>query len=501
MGKKTGPLQMTEDQRQQLETWVRGKTTPQRVAFRAHICILAADGLPVTDIAQRMNTSRPTVLVWKKRFEEQGPEGLVRDAPRGPSPRKLDEATTEAIIETTLNSTPPDSEHWTTRALAKALGVSNATVARIWKSHGIKPKKKKGRRSAKDKPVKETGSELRAVYFDPPIHALIVSAGPWPITPIRREKGVGLSGEHYPDTGSEKELDCTLCFHAALNLLNGGLPDQRGDRPNPEDFGKFLRRVEEEIPGGQEIHVVLLGSARQSYPDSQHAFQHGRFHVHAYPSWTLTEETLEDVVLRSTGIPLIQGTAGDVHDVISEIDRFVRGLGTKQEPFVWVKSTDNIPRQPDGCKVILETIRRLGWLMMNRMRSTWRHSEEVPLQEEIPMKWKEKFESWFAAVAFAEEGEHETARQIAGTPIPETREVPKILPSLTTTFAAAAFAEENCHEMALEMLAGTRRRNSFLEAVGLKGVRVRYVVAPAEPSFAEAVGLAGVKFRMVAFQL
>jgi hypothetical protein len=206
-------------------------------------------------------------------------------------------------------------------------------------------------------------------------------------------------------------------------------------------------------------------------------------------------------MIRSTGVSLVRGTAGDVRDVISQIDRFVRGYDANPGPFVWLKRTDAVTEHKDGCKVILETIRQLGWFMANRVHSTWRYPREVPFHEEIPMKWKDKIESWFAAVAFAEEGEHETARQIAARPIPEVGEVPRILPSFSTTFAAAAFAEENCPEMALEILYGTRRRNSFLDAVGLAGVRVRYALAPAEPSFAEVVGLAGARFRVVTMQL
>lgn len=501
MGKKTGILEMTADQRQQLETWIRGKTTPQRVVFRAQICLLAADGLPVTDVAQRMSTSRPTVLVWKRRFEEQGPEGLLKDAPRGPGPHKLDNATTEAIIDTTLNATPPDSEHWTTRGLAKLLGVSNATVARIWKSHGIKPKKKKLRKPAKHKRIEEKGSELRAVYFDPPIHALIVTVGSSPAPRVWRDSDFGFSIERRQDERREKQLECAPCLHAALGLLNRGLLPQNGSRPDTEAFGQFLRRIDAETPSTHEIHVVLLHVGPGSYPDGQDVLRHGRFRVHAYPSESFREDTLEDLVARSTGVSLGRGAAGDVRDMISQIDRFVRGYEANPEPFVWIKRADAIRKQRDGCKVILATIRQLGWFMITRMHLAWRHPREAPLHEEIPMKWKDRIESWFAAVAFAEQGEYETARRMADTPIPEVGEVPRILPSLSTAFAAAAFAEENCHDVALEILTGTRRRNSFLEAVGLKGVRVRYALAPARPSFAEVVGLAGARFQVVTMQL
>ncbi len=143
MARKAIPLNMSRNQRKLLETWVRAKTIPQRVFFRARICLLAADGLSNTAIAQELNTCRPTVLLWKKRFEKQGPDGLTKDAPRGPSPKKIAHEKVRAIMEATLYTDPPNGNRWTTRTLAEVQGVSNATVARIWKAHGYKPHRKK----------------------------------------------------------------------------------------------------------------------------------------------------------------------------------------------------------------------------------------------------------------------------------------------------------------------------------------------------------------------
>ncbi len=117
------------------------------------------------------------------------------------------------------------------------------------------------------------------------------------------------------------------------------------------------------------------------------------------------------------------------------------------------------------------------------------------------MNWKQKLESFFAAAAFAEEGEHKMAREIALTPVPDLHESVGIVSELSKTFAAAAFAEENCHDMAAGFLVGPVSRRSFLEDVGLVGVRVRYGLVSAERSFADMVGLAGVRYRVLTLQL
>ena len=178
MPKHTGPLQMTSEDRLKLETWVRAKTSPQRVVFRARICLLAADGCPTGEIAHRMHTSRPTVILWRKRFEEQGPCGLVKDAPRGPSPRKLDDATTLSILETTRNASPMEGGRWTTRTLAKVLGVSNATVARVWKTHGISPQKRRSRKPEEPDPVAHKTSTLLGAYVALPLKGFVVAIEP-----------------------------------------------------------------------------------------------------------------------------------------------------------------------------------------------------------------------------------------------------------------------------------------------------------------------------------
>jgi hypothetical protein len=121
--------------------------------------------------------------------------------------------------------------------------------------------------------------------------------------------------------------------------------------------------------------------------------------------------------------------------------------------------------------------------------------------KEEPMSWIQKLESWFAAAAFAEEGEHETALRIADAQIPAASAPVSVLPSLGRTFAAAAFAEENCHRYAEEIEFGIRRRNRFLETVGLQNARVRYGVVPLQQSFVEAVGLASARCRLLTVQM
>ncbi len=142
MWKPKTALPMSLSDRDTLEAWVRAGTTPQRLAQRARICLLAADGVSNNGIAKRLGVSRPTVILWRDRFSADGPISLTKDAPRGPSSKRLDAAKVAAIVEATLHARPPDAARWSTRSMARAHGVSRSTVARIWKAHGLQPHRK-----------------------------------------------------------------------------------------------------------------------------------------------------------------------------------------------------------------------------------------------------------------------------------------------------------------------------------------------------------------------
>ena len=128
MWKPTDALPMTVEQRRMLEGWIRARTTPQRMVLRSKICLGAADGRSNNAIAKELETSRPTVLLWRERFLKEGVWGLSEDAPHGPSAQRLDVKKVKAIVETTLQTTPPGATQWSTRTMAEKLGVSHSSV-------------------------------------------------------------------------------------------------------------------------------------------------------------------------------------------------------------------------------------------------------------------------------------------------------------------------------------------------------------------------------------
>ena len=505
MGKNTKPLSMTGQQRSQLEMWVRGKTTAQRVAFRSQICLLAADGLTSSEIASRIKTSRPTVMLWKKRFDELGPEGLAQDAPRGPSPRRLDVATREAIVDTTMNVAPPEGNHWTTRTLAKALGISNATVARVWKACGIKRQAKKGGKRSKERALQQQrSSDVVGVFFHPPARAVafgvVHGTSSRDLSQLWDRPQSGELAGHFTFPLDPK--GCGSCLSAAISLLNNMTAEVSGGKIVFEGLLSFLENLDIRMTSKMEIQVLVEDPGSQSLSlVDQWVQRHKHVRMQFVPPGSLTGKNFQAVLDHMMTQGNLRVSSHSAAAIVEEIDRYIRMRTGGSLPFVWTGSPVPSDNETHMCKVVSESITRLGSLMAAVLHVSSEFLRNIYDQVEDPMNFKEKLESWFTATAFAEAGEHKTAMEIASAPIPQPRESEAPLSSLSLTFAAAAFAEENCHAMAAEILVGKRVSNSFLQTIGLTGVRVWSGWASAEQSFAEAVGLVGVRFRVVSIRL
>lgn len=174
MAKRTTVVMVGDADRETLERWVRARTSGQRVSLRARIVLLTAQGTSPTQIAQRLGTTRPTVLLWRKRFADGGLAALRKGAPgRGRRP-SIPTATVQAIVRATTQTTPKGATHWSTRTMAQAFGVSNATVARIWQAHGLHPHRVGLFKVSRDKRFTEKLTDVVGLYLNPPDKALFL---------------------------------------------------------------------------------------------------------------------------------------------------------------------------------------------------------------------------------------------------------------------------------------------------------------------------------------
>ena len=162
------PLRVTQNQRVQLEGWITSPTSEQRVVQRSRIVLSAAGGMANHAIAKEVGVSRPTVLLWRERFAEEGPEGLLRDRPRGSGKPALSQEKVQAVIEATLRTKPRAATHWSVRSMAQAQGISPAAVQRIWSAHGLKPHLVRTFKLSNDPKFLEKLHDVVGLYLNPP---------------------------------------------------------------------------------------------------------------------------------------------------------------------------------------------------------------------------------------------------------------------------------------------------------------------------------------------
>jgi len=350
---------MSVEQQKTLETWVQAKTTAQRIVLRSQICLLAAGGQSNNSIAVQLGITRPTVLLWRKRFAEQGPAGLAEDAPHGPSHRRTKDPVTKAIVEATLHTTPPDATHWSTRTMAAKFGVSNATICRIWDAHGLQPHRMETFKLSKDKRFVEKLTDVVGLYLNPPNKALVLCVDEKSQVQAldRTQPGLPMKKGRCGTMTHDYKRNGTTCLFAALNVLEGTVIGSCYPRHRNEEFLRFLRQIDRETPAGLELHLVLDNYGTHNHANvHQWLEKHPRFHLHFTPtssSWlNLVERWFGEITRKR----IRRGVFKSVPELIEAIQEFIRINNQNPKPFVWTKKVEQILEKVGHCKAVTETL-------------------------------------------------------------------------------------------------------------------------------------------------
>jgi len=174
MSRRATPIILSPEERSTLDTWARGRSIAARLVQRAQIIRMAAQDILSQDIAQELDVSRPTVQLWRQRFLALRLAGLEKDAPRPGRLPRISPEKVRAVVEATLHTKPPDATQWSTRTMAKAHGLSEASVRRIWKQHNLKPHLTKTFKLSRDRQFVETLQDIVGLYMNPPEKALVL---------------------------------------------------------------------------------------------------------------------------------------------------------------------------------------------------------------------------------------------------------------------------------------------------------------------------------------
>jgi len=353
------PLPITLEQRRTLEAWVNARTSPQRIVLRSRICLLAADGLSNNAVAKRLGTSRPTVILWRTRFAEDGPAGISEDASHGASPRRLDPQTINRIVDRTLHSHPSDATHWSTRTLAKEIGVSHVTVARVWEAHGLQPHRIKTFKLSRDPRFVEKLADVVGLYLNPPDKAMVLCVDEKSQIQAldRTQPGLPMKKGRCGTMTHDYKRHGTTSLFAALNVLQGTVIGSCYPRHRHQEYLKFLRQIDRQTPGGLDLHLILDNYRTHSHPNvEQWLEKHPRFHMHFTPTSTSWLNLIERWFAELTRKQIRRGVFRSVPDLVASIKDFIRINNREPKPFIWTKRADQILEKLSHCKAVMETL-------------------------------------------------------------------------------------------------------------------------------------------------
>src|SRR5213596_2804306 len=347
-------ITLTGEQREQLESWARGRSLPRRLGERAQMILLASEGRQNKEIARTLRRGRQGVARWRQRFIERGLAGIEKDAPRPGRKPKLSAARVEEIVRKTTQETPSQATHWSTRSMARAAGVSEATVRRIWRAHGLKPHRVRSFKLSNDPQFAEKLEEIVGLYLNPPEHALVLSLDEKSQIQAldRTQPGLPLkSGRCQTMTHDYKRHGTTTLF-AALSVLDGTVIGRCMQRHRHLEFIRFLNAVERHVAAGKLIHVVLDNYATHKHPKVlAWLSRHPRWTFHFTPTSASWLNAVESFFSKMTRQRIRRGVFRSIADLQAAINAYLAEHNASPKPFVWTKSADAILAKLDRCPV------------------------------------------------------------------------------------------------------------------------------------------------------
>jgi transposase len=359
MAKRAAALAISDSDRQIVEGWVRARTTPRRVHLRARIVLLAAQGVPPSQIAQRLGTTRPTVNLWRARFHGGGLAAIQKDAPGRGRRRSIPTATVQAIVQATTQTTPKGATHWSTRTMAQAFGVSNATVARLWQAHGLRPHRVRPFKLSRDPRFAEKLTDVVGLYLNPPEKALVLCVDEKSQIQAldRTQPGLPIKKGRCGTLTHDYKRHGTTTLFAALNVLEGTVIGSCVPRHRNGEFRAFLRQLDRETPAGLALHLIVDNYGTHNHPKVQQWLaKHPRFHLHFTPTSSSWLNLVERWFRELTTKRIRRGVFQSVPDLIAAIEEYIQVHNAHPKPFVWTKSAEAILEKVGRCKAILETV-------------------------------------------------------------------------------------------------------------------------------------------------
>ena len=343
-GRPVTPLTLDQHQKDQLLGIARSRSLPHGIVRRAQIVLACAEGETHTAIAERFGVSNITVGKWRRRYLEQGLEGL-HDELRSGRPRTHEDDRVAEVINTALQDRPPNATHWSVRAMADHTGISKSTVQRWFGLFGVQPHRQRHFKLSNDPFFALKVRDIVGLYLNPPDHAVVLCVDEkTQIQALERTQPLLPMGLGYVDGVTHDYVrHGTTTLFAALDVATGAVLAQCRKRHRHQEFLAFLRHIDANVPENLDVHLVI-----DNYCTHKHAgvkawiARRPRFHVHytpTYASWINQVERWFGIITQQA---IRRGSFSNVRELTRRINEFVEGYNEKARPFVWVATAESM---------------------------------------------------------------------------------------------------------------------------------------------------------------
>jgi transposase len=344
-GRPKAPLVLTEQERETLERWARRRTSAQALALRARIVLACAEGATNQQVAERLGIWPQTVGKWRGRFVRQRLEGLA-DEPRPGRPRTIADAQVEEVVVATLERPPPNHDtHWSTRSMARQVGLSQSAISRIWRAFGLKPHLEQTWKLSADPQFIDKVRDIVGLYLDPPERALVLCVDEK--SQIQALDRTAPTLPILPGTPARRAHDYvrhgTASLFAALDVASGQVISSLHRRHRHQEFLKFLKTIDQAVPAELELHLVCDNYATHKTPAIKTwLLRHPRFHLHFTPTSASWLNLVERWFAELTNRKLRRSTHRSVAELEADLTAWIAAWNTDPKPFVWTKTADEI---------------------------------------------------------------------------------------------------------------------------------------------------------------
>lgn len=346
---------LTDEQRVALLRWSRGRATPARLVRRARIVLLAAEGWENQEIAAELDIERTVVGRWRRRFAEQGLEGIEQDAPRGG--RKSNARLAAKILEYTTQRRPSNATHWSTNSLARELGVSQSRVSRVWRANGLKPHLVRTFKVSNDPRFVEKLIDVVGLYLNPPEKALVLCADEKSQIQAldRTQPGLPLKKGRCGTMTHDYKRNGTTTLFAALEMAEGRLIGTCMPRHRHQEWIKFLKLIDQNTPPELDLHLIVDNYATHKHPRVQTWLKrHPRFHLHFTPTSSSWLNLIERWFREITDKRIRRGVFHSVKQLIAAIEGYMGEHNANPRSFAWTAKVETILAKVRRARAVLD---------------------------------------------------------------------------------------------------------------------------------------------------